>query len=263
MPENEAPTDDLNLITMAAQQAGRIAMDYFRSDPQVWYKGGTSPVSEADIAVDRYLQGLLRNARPDYGWLSEETEDDQSRLDESSVFVVDPIDGTRAFIQGENGWCVSVAVVHDGRSVAGVLACPARDEVFTAEIDAPSRKNGAVIKVAKPGTNPRIAAPKSVMGKIPEGALKNLERVPHISSLAYRLAMVADGRLAATFVKPNASDWDLAAADLILRQAGGRLTDIHGDPLRYNRGETTHGILIAAPSELLPTLRDAVADIDF
>ena len=263
MPESSSEADDLTLITDAAQQAGDVAMSYFRSDPQVWYKDGTSPVSEADIAVDRYLKDALSKARPDYGWLSEETDDDRSRLGDRSVFVVDPIDGTRAFIDGQDGWCVSVAVVTDGRPVVGVLACPARDEVYVAGPAGGSTKNGHAISVAHPGTNPHIAAPKSVMGKIPEHALKNLERVPHISSLAYRLAMVSDGRLAATFVKPNARDWDLAAADLILRQAGGELTDIHGKSLRYNRDNTTHGLLMAAPKELLETLRDAVAGIDF
>lgn len=263
MQESDRTGDDLSLVTTAAQRAGEIAMGYFRTDPRVWYKDKTSPVSEADIAVDQFLRSLLTEARPDYGWLSEETDDDRSRLGNTTVFVVDPIDGTRSFINGEDGWCVSVAVVREGHPVVGVLACPARNEIYAAGAGMPSTRNGTPIRVAKAGTNSSIAAPKSVMGKIPPGALEHLERVPHISSLAYRLAMVSDGRIAATYVKPNACDWDLAAADLILRQAGGALTDIHGEPLCYNRDDTTHGLLIAAPRELLKLLRDAVAGIDF
>ncbi len=263
MPESSDVQDDLELVTRAAEHAGQIAMGYFRKDPEVWYKGGTSPVSEADIAVDRYLQETLRQARPDYGWLSEETEDDHSRFSGQPVFVVDPIDGTRAYIRGDDLWCVSIAVVREGRPVVGVLACPARGELFTASSDRKALENGAAVRVAKPGSTRKIAAPRSVLGKLPQGLLEGLEQAPHVSSLAYRLAMVADGRLAATFVKPNSNDWDLAAADLILQQAGGAIIDIDGARLSYNHGDTTHGILIAAPTEVLSTLREAVIGIDF
>ena len=263
MPESSVLQDDLKLVTRAAEHAGQIAMGYFRKDPEVWYKGGTSPVSEADIAVDRYLQETLRQARPNYGWLSEETEDDHSRFSGQPVFVVDPIDGTRAYIRGDDLWCVSVAVVRDGRPDVGVLACPARGELFTAASDRGTLQNGKAVHVAAPGSTRKIAAPKSVLSKLPEGLLEGLEQAPHVSSLAYRLAMVADGRLAATYVKPNSNDWDLAAADLILEKAGGAIVDIDGARLRYNDGDTTHGILIAAPGDMLPTMREAIIGIDF
>ena len=177
--------------------------------------------------------------------------------------MVDPIDGTRAYIKGDDLWCVSVAVVREGRPVAGVLACPARGELFTASRDTKAFENGGTVRVAEPRSTRKIAAPRSVLGKLPQGLLEGLEQAPHVSSLAYRLAMVVDGRLAATFVKPNSNDWDLAAADLILKQAGGAIVDIDGAPLTYNHGDTSHGILIAAPTEMLPTLREAVIGIDF
>ena len=96
-------------------------------------KGGTSPVSEADYAVDRYLRETLTAARPAYGWLSEETADSAGRLAASRTFVVDPIDGTRAFLDGRSTWCVSIAVVEDGHPLAGVLDCPATGEIFCGE----------------------------------------------------------------------------------------------------------------------------------
>ena len=255
------PADDLTLLRTVAAEAGDLAMRYFRQDPHVWYKNDTSPVSEADLAVDRFLRDRLMTARPEYGWLSEETEDDRSRLGDRPTFVVDPIDGTRAFLKGEVWWCVSVAVVRAGRSVAGVLACPANGELYAADSASPSCKNGRPIRVADPDRVKTMAAPRRVLAKLPEDFL-GLERQPHVASLAYRLAMVADGRLTATLVKPNSSDWDLAAADVVLSQAGGAIVDIDGAPLRYNRGDTTHGLLIAAPLALLPQLREAVSGID-
>ena len=261
MPENKAPENDLALIEAVAAEAGELAMRYFRRDPDVWYKDGNSPVSEADIAVDRLLRDRLMTARPDYGWLSEETEDDLSRLGDRPVFVVDPIDGTRGFLKGQDCWCVSVAVVRGGRSLCGVLACPARGEMFAADQSSPSTRNGQPIHVADPEQVKTIAGPRRVIAKLPEDFF-GLERGPHIASLAYRLAMVADGRLTATLVKPYCNDWDLAAADLIVNRAGGAVVDIDGAPARYNRRDTTHGLLIAAPVGLLPRLRDAVSGID-
>ena len=133
---------DLALLVEAAQEAGRIAMRYFKNDPEVWMKGGTSPVSEADYAVDAFLRETLLDARPDYGWLSEETIDDAARLSARRTFVVDPIDGTRGFLEGNSRWCVSVAVVELGNSLAGVLECPARKETFAAKLGGGAFRNG-------------------------------------------------------------------------------------------------------------------------
>ena len=262
MPENNNDTADLALIREAAQEAAHIAMRYFRKDPDVWYKNGRSPVSEADIAVNRFLHAELLAARPDYGWLSEETEDDKSRLHGNAVFVVDPIDGTRAYVRGDDVWCISVAVVREGHSVAGVLACPARDEFYESAAKGVALKNGEAVRVARAGTGDLIAAPDVVYNRLPEDWTSGLTRSPHISSLAYRIAMVADGRLAATFIKPNSHDWDLAAADLILRNAGGAIVDVEGNPLRYNQDTISHGILIAGPHEFLPELQNAATGID-
>ena len=262
MPVNDNRSDDLALIREAALEAGTIAMRYFRQDPDVWYKDGRSPVSEADMAVNRFLHTELLAARPDYGWLSEETEDDKSRLHGTAAFVVDPIDGTRAYIRGEDVWCVSVAVVRNGCSVAGVLACPAREEFYESGIDGAALKNGQPIRVARPGTGDLIAAPDIVYDRLPQDWTAGLARSRHISSLAYRVAMVADGRLAATFIKPNSNDWDLAAADLILGKAGGAIVGLDGSRLRYNQDTTSHGILLAGPDEFLPELQNAAAGID-
>jgi len=133
---------DLELVAAAARQAGEIALRYFRREPRHWTKDGNSPVTEADIASDRFLRQHLLEARPDYGWLSEETVDTPDRLGRRRVFIVDPIDGTRGFIEGSEDWCVSVAIVEDGVPRVGALAVPARGEWFEAHAGGGARLNG-------------------------------------------------------------------------------------------------------------------------
>lgn len=259
MPGTDAPSDDLALIADAAAEAGRIALGFFKQNPEVWMKGGTSPVSEADYAVDRFLRETLTAARPDYGWLSEETADDAGRLKLRRTFVVDPIDGTRAFLDGRSTWCVSVAVVENGAPLAGVLDCPAKEEIFVAAVGAGVTKNGRAIRVAAPREPALIAGPKPML----EGAAAHLDhavtRAPYIPSLAYRIAMVAEGALDATFIKANSHDWDLAAAELILTEAGGRLYEPTGRRPLYATANPRHGALVAGSGPLLRSMVGAVA----
>jgi myo-inositol-1(or 4)-monophosphatase len=248
---------DLALIIEAAREAGKVALAHFGQSPEVWWKNeGLSPVSAADYAANRVLEQILREARPGYGWLSEETDDDPDRLTRDTLFVVDPIDGTRAFLAGKKTWCVSVAVVHKGAPVAGVLVAPALDEEFTAIAGGIARRNGIEIAVSAPEPEARlkIASAQDMIAGIDKSLRPRIDRVEHIPSLAYRLALVADGRIDGTLVKQNSHDWDLAAADLILSRAGGSLTDLRGRPLVYNRADVTHPVLCAAPTSVLPIL---------
>jgi len=262
-PNGLAETDaDLDLLRKAAREAGSIAMRYFGKSPQVWMKGGTSPVTEADYAADTYLRETLLAARPDYGWLSEETADDPSRLLASRTFVVDPIDGTRGFLQGLDTWCVSVAVVEGGRPIVGVLDCPARQETYLALPGRGAFLNESRIAVGKPRPRMEIAGPKPLIDRLPASWRGRLTRAPHIPSLAYRLAMVARGTLDATFVKPNAHDWDLAAADLILREAGGSLITRNGNAPAYGAVAIRHGALAAGSADLFQAMAGVIAEID-
>ena len=247
------------LVREAAREGGAIAMRHFRKDPETWLKNGQSPVSAADIAVDDFLRRTLRAARPDYGWLSEETADGPERLSARRTFVVDPIDGTRAFIDGKRTWCVSIAVVEDGKPLVGVLDCPARDEVYEAALGVPATLNGATITVSPARSSARVAGPKQILDLAP-AYMRSGPAVPYIPSLAYRIAMVASGALDATFVKPNSHDWDLAAADLILRRAGGALLDTNGAPPAYAAGSNTrHGALAAGSGALLRDRADVIS----
>ncbi|MFD1745850.1 3'(2'),5'-bisphosphate nucleotidase CysQ [Rhizobium helianthi] len=254
--------DDLSLIRRAAREAGEIALGYFGQSPEVWWKseGGRSPVSAADFAANDRLRALLLKERPDYGWLSEETDDDETRLTASTAFVIDPIDGTRAFIHGDKVWCVSVAVVHGGVPVAGVLFAPALEEEFWAVSGGPAFKNGVSIQVstAQAGEPRKIALPEDMLVRFPQDLRRTLKRIRHVPSLAYRLAMVADGRIDGTVVKRNSHDWDLAAADIILERAGGRLVDRQGNRLSYNRRGVAHEELCAGAEHVLESLIEGI-----
>lgn len=251
---------DLALIRDAAAEAGRIALRYFRKSPDVWMKQGRSPVSEADIAVDRFLRAELMAARPDYGWLSEETTDSPERLSSRRTFVVDPIDGTRAFIEGRGTWCVSIAVVEGGVSVAGVLDCPAHEELFWARAGGGAFLDGEPISVYSGERAPLVGGAKALIDAVPQPLRARLVATPYVPSLAYRIALLARGSLDATFVKENSHDWDLAAADLILREAGGMILNASGRPPAYAGAEVRHGALVAGSGALLAELARVIAE---
>lgn len=250
--------DDLDLLLGAARKAGAIAMEFFGQDPEVWMKGGTSPVSEADYAVDSYMRDTLLKARPDHGWLSEETADDLSRLQNQRCFIVDPIDGTRAFLAGKSTWCVAAAIVEAGRPVVGVLECPAEKETYWAAVGGGAFCNGKRIFVRQ-GAPANIAGPKALVERLPQAWLDQLELSGYIPSLAYRLALIAAGRLDASFVKPNSHDWDIAAADLILSEAGGSVLARNAQVPRYGEETVRHGALCAGSGKLLRDMASVLA----
>ena len=249
---------DLSLITDAAREAGAVALSHFGQSPEVWWKNaGQSPVSAADFAANACLETILRKARPDYGWLSEESGDDPARLQAEATFVVDPIDGTRGFLKGKKNWMVSVAVVRGGRPVAGVLVAPAMDEVFTACAGGPALKNGLPVSASPNRAETdrlELCLPATMLDGFSSPFRARVNKSVHIPSLAYRLALVADDRLDATLVRPNSHDWDLAAADIILSSAGAVLVDDKGRALVYNRQEVVHGTLFAGNQALVDEL---------
>jgi myo-inositol-1(or 4)-monophosphatase len=201
---------DLELLRSTAVAAGIIATSFFRRDIKSWHKDNASPVSEADIMVDRYLASALLQARPDYGWLSEETVDHPSRLNCERVFVVDPIDGTRGFLRGEDSWTVSLAVVENGVPVAGVVYAPVRDELYDAASGEGARLNGQPIRRnRRAGAAPLIPAPGAVHQEMQAAGL-HYSRGPAYPSLAYRLVQVATA--ASSVPVATWSRWPLASS---------------------------------------------------
>ena len=256
MPQTLTSTaeDDLQLLRSSAVTAGIIAAGYFRRDLKHWTKEHNSPVSEADIVLDKFLHSALTTARPDYGWLSEETADDSDRLGKTRVFVVDPIDGTRGFIRGDDSWTVSLAVVENGIAIAGVVYAPARDEMYDASMGGGARLNGKVLKrETVPGrTAPLIPAPGAVHQELQAEGL-DYARGPHFPSLAYQLVQVATGRLDAAVARRGSNDWDLAGAACILSECGLGFEDVCIGALRFNRADVRHGALAAVGDASLRT----------
>lgn len=219
----------------------------FGTPLKTWTKGASSPVCEADIAVDALLRERLGGAETGIGWLSEESVDDPARLTARFVWIVDPIDGTRAYIAGLAEWAVSAALVEDGRPIAACLFAPVTDEFFAATAGGRATRNGAAI-AASPGAalgGIRITGPKNFLERLPTFT-PPATIVPRIPSLALRLARVADGTIDAAIAGGASHDWDLAAADLLVHEAGGAITQFGGVPLIYNRPEPRHGMLVAA-----------------
>lgn len=249
---------DLELLYGKAAEAGRIAQGYFRNSPEVWYKDGKSPVSEADLAVDRYLKSELLAARPDIGWVSEESAQAPGADRSGRYFIVDPIDGTRAFLKGKETWCVSVALVADGRPIAAVLNCPAKDEVYLAASGHGARLNGRTIRVARADGKSTVAGPAAMIDALPDKMRQAINRHGYIPSLAYRIAMVANGAIDATFVRPNAHDWDIAAADLLLKEAGGTIRLSDGRQPDYLVPGVRLGAMVAGSGTLLDQLHDTI-----
>ncbi|MEM7472863.1 MAG: 3'(2'),5'-bisphosphate nucleotidase CysQ [Pseudomonadota bacterium] len=230
-------TDDLSLLSEAALAAAEIGKRYFKSDPEVWDKsGGQGPVTQADLEIDAMLKAELTAARPDYGWLSEETEDDLSRRSNERVFIVDPIDGTRAFIAGERSWSHSLAIAEAGEIVAAAVHVPMMDRLYTASKHDISRLNGTSIETTMAVEIDQatvLAAKPNMQPEFWKNGTPPLKR--HFRpSLAYRLSLVAQGRFDAMLTLRDCWEWDIAAGELIVRQAGGQATDMTGAPLRFN-----------------------------
>ena len=241
---------DLKLLRDAALEAGNIAMTYFCSDLDIWEKEPNHPVTEADLAVNTFLEKKLRGARPDYGWLSEETQDGPDRLTRDRVFVVDPIDGTRAFMEGKPHFCIALAVLEFGEPVAAVIFAPVFNELFEAAKGQGATRNGDKIS----------SSPKQELGQARVIADRRMFASEHWdqpwpelvfpdvtpNATAYRMALVADGRWDAVVVLREKFDWDVAAAALIISEAGGCVSCHIGDDFVFNQKVASQRSLIAA-----------------
>jgi myo-inositol-1(or 4)-monophosphatase len=245
--EDRILAHDAALLTEAVREAGALAQSLFRTELKNWTKGASSPVSEADIAVNDLLEARLRTAAPHYGWLSEESVDDDARLGKRLVWIVDPIDGTRAYLAHREDWCVSVALVEDASPILAAVYAPVSGEFFFAARGQGATLNDLPLR-ATAGSEldfARMAGPKPLVQRL-SASPDDITLHPRIGSLALRLCRVADGSLDAAFAGGQSRDWDLAAANLIVQQAGGRMTALSGDAIEYNRREVVHGILVAA-----------------
>ena len=249
-------------LEAAVREAGALALSLFQTPLNNWTKGpAASPVCEADIAVDELLRRRLCSPNGDFAWLSEESVDDPGRLNARSVWIVDPIDGTRAYLAGAPDWAVSAALVRDGRPIAACLYAPARDEFFAARANSGAIRNGTAIAATAGASlaHIRVAGPKSLLERL-AGVAPPFTVMPRLRSLALRFAQVAQGACDAAFAGGNSHDWDLAAADLLVHEAGGALTALNGGTVTYNRRVPRHGMLVAAGRARHATLIERLGD---
>lgn len=246
------------------REAGRIALAAWPGDGhacEVWDKGADSPVSASDIAVDTFLKRELGALLPSAGWLSEETADAPARLDQSLIWLVDPIDGTRDYIRGRTGWAVSVALVSSRRPLLGCLFAPVRrreegGELWQAEAGQGAWRNGEPLSASS-----RVALPGA---RVPAKALPredaDLLSVEQPNSIALRIAMVAADEADLVATLRWGYEWDIAAAGLIAREAGAAVTDAFGQPLNYNkRDPRAFGVLVSSPA-MHPAAVERLAD---
>jgi myo-inositol-1(or 4)-monophosphatase len=244
--------DDLKLLIEAAHEAGRIATPFATSRPEIWDKpDGAGPVTEADLAVNRMLEAELQAARPEYGWLSEETPPNADRLQKERVFIIDPIDGTRSFIEGSKTWAHSLAIAENGKIVAGVVFLPLRDKIYTAAYGLGASLNGSDIT---PSARSSLSGAE-VLAARPTMDQKHWSDVPQIArshrpSLAYRLSLVAEGRFDAMLTLRPTWEWDIAAGTIILEEAGVKTSDRSGAPLVFNNGDPRLAGTVAANAAL-------------
>ena len=261
MPANEVDLQrQAARLEASVREAGALALSMFKTPLKNWTKGeAQSPVSDADIAVDNLLRERLTD--DSIAWLSEESVDDPVRLGARYVWIVDPIDGTRAYIAGLPDWSVSAALVENGRPVVACLFAPVSEEFYAAVAGAGATRNGATIAVSQ-GTDlaqARVAGPRKLLDRL-QAVSPPFTVMPRTHSLALRLARVADGTFEAAFAGGNSHDWDLAAADLLVHEAGGALTPFGGGTVAYNCPVPRHGMLVAAGKDRHAALLEIIRD---
>ena len=231
MPEN-----DLKVLIEAARAAGDVARRFNGPSAKLWHKpDDAGPVTEADLAVNELLHQRLMQARPDYGWLSEETEDGAARLHSQRVFVIDPIDGTRSFIKGDDTWAHALAVADRGQVTAAVVYLPMLDKLYSAAIGQGAFLNGQAITATDSESLAEAQVLTTRTNLEPQhwrGAVPVFQR-HHRPSIAYRLALIAEGRFEAMFTFRNSWEWDIAAGHAIVNAAGGSVKKMDGSIMTY------------------------------
>ncbi len=241
--------EDFAFLEQAVEAAGKLALGYFGNSPSAEKKADGTDVSEADLAVNALLEESLRGHRPDYGWLSEESVDDADRLGREPVWVVDPIDGTRAFLGEKPEWVVSAALVANGEPIAAVVYNPVVKALYKACRGQGAWKNGTplnILNASAPDQLPIIISNGHFKQSKLDKAYPDISRI-WVNSIAYRICLVAESQALATISLSNKSEWDLAAAHLILSEAGGSLTTRSNEIPRYNSANPLIESVVAAP----------------
>ena len=256
-------TEDLALLGDAAREAGALALEMRAQGLKIWSKSEGSPVTDADMAVDALLKQRLLGARSDYGWLSEETADDPARLEKRRLFVVDPIDGTTAFMKSRPWWTVALAVVEDAQPVAAVVFAPQTEEFAEAALGQGARRNGKAIHASDADRleDAAVLADAKLLERPIWPEPWPAMRLEKRNSIAYRMTLVAAGAFDAAMALGRKWDWDVCAGTLIATEAGAKVSDHRGRPFVFNKPVPQQASLVCAAPALQPLILSRCAPI--
>lgn len=250
---------EMNVLLKAIQEAGVQVAKLFRSHLNITEKENKDPLTDADIQSNEILKKSLLGNFPDYGWLSEETVDDKERLKRKRVWIVDPIDGTKEFIQGIPEYAISVALVEKGTPLLGAVLNPMTNELYYAIEGKGAWRNRLTLHCDYPYYGKlRVLASRTEME---EGAWKKFENEVEIEargSIAYKLALIAAGTAHSTFSLGPKSEWDIAAGALIVKEAGGMVTDTSKKPFVFNQSNVRVNGIIASTKKTYPLVHDLI-----
>jgi myo-inositol-1(or 4)-monophosphatase len=243
---------ELAVAVEAATAGGAAVRRWYDGKYTVSEKGHDSPVTEADVEANQRIQAVISAAFPDDGWLSEETRDSEERLHKRRVWVVDPLDGTKEFIQRIPEFSVCIALVEDSQPVVGVIYNPVCNELFTAAKGGGVRLNDAAVQVSKTAAvaTARFLASRSEAKRGEWDEFRDRLTFELTGSVAYKLALIAAGRGDATFSLTPKNEWDICAGAALITEAGGCITDRYDRPLRFNNRDTLLPGIIASNGHL-------------
>ncbi len=255
---------ELQVAVDAAQEAGRVVREVYEQPFEVREKSHDNPVTEADLRANACIQARIEAAFPTDGWLSEETADSSARLSRRRVWIIDPLDGTKEFTQHVPEFCVCIALVDDGEPVVGVCYNPITDEMFAAARGHGLTVNGAPARTTSLAdvAQARVLASRSEDKRGEWDAYKSRMRVELTGSVAFKLALIAAGRADGTFSLTPKHEWDICAGAALLIEGGGRITDCHGKPLRFNSEKPLLPGIIATNAALFDPIRAVIADVE-
>ncbi len=252
---------ELEVAVEAARAAGAIVRRWYEGDYTVRQKSKDNPVTEADLEANACIQRMVRSAFPDDGWLSEESRDSDERLGKARVWIVDPLDGTKEFVNHIPEFCVCIGLVEHEAPVLGVSYNPVREELFAGARGYGVTLNAAPVQVSS--TNDIAAASfLASRSESARGEWDEFQSSLHVAltgSVAYKLALIAAGRGDATFSLTPKNEWDICAGAALITEAGGRITDQYNRPLRFNQRETRLPGLVASNPQLHAAILDLLA----
>jgi myo-inositol-1(or 4)-monophosphatase len=249
--------DDLTLLQSALRGAGEIAMGFHGREPKRWNKPDGSVLTEADLAVDAFLKAKICTTRPEDGWLSEETPDAPDRLSKSRLWIVDPIDGTRAFADAMRFWGIGVALIENGAPLLSGIYCPVDDVLYHAVHGGGAFRNN--VRLTSPESTGHVILPRKA-----EHAVEALGLATQVSSswpMLLRFALIAEGQNPAAISIGPKQDWDLAAGVLLVTETGGVVTTQAGEALRFNQQDHHQVGLVASQRKWHDQLLKAVGTL--